>query len=281
MSEANPPAFDSATFDPFTQNFTLLLADGSPFIVGLADVESFVLYKSQVCINFGCQMGATLIMLIIMLLMSNSKKRHQPVFLTNVLSLALAFIASSMQAIFFVSPWSLTYVYLASDFSRIPSHEYVVTITNTVISLLLVCTVETSLVLQIEVITRELRSLHRVALMSLCFVVALLTITFRFVQMVLNDILIMGAQAPSSLRWITSANLVMQTVSIAFFSLIFIAKLVATIFARRKMNMRQWGPMEMICIGTGCTMIIPGMSEIQGAALLPGFTFSSYSWNLD
>lgn len=112
MTEATSPAFDPDNFDPFTQDFTLLLADGSPFMVSMIDLESFVLYKIQVSINFGCQMGASIIMLIILLLMSNSSKFRQAVFLVNVLSLALAFIHSFLQAIFYTGQWTVTYAYL-------------------------------------------------------------------------------------------------------------------------------------------------------------------------
>jgi pheromone alpha factor receptor len=57
--------------------------------------------------------------------------------------------------------------------------------------------------------------------------------------------------------WLASAALITETISIWYYCLIFVGKLGITLYQRKKLGLQQWGPMQIICIMGGCTMVIP------------------------
>lgn len=260
-SEQHPTLNMSATsqapaFNPYTQNFTLLMADGvTAFQVGVPDLDQFVLYNTQVGINYASQIGASIVMLVVVLLVTRESKRRSPLFFINIISLILSIVRSLLQTLYWVGPFSESYAYFSGDYSAVPSSAYANSIASIVMTLFLLCSVELSLVLQTRVVCTTLRESYRLAIVALSLFIALLTIGFRFGDMVENAIAIIALEPTYS--WLASAALIMETISIWFFCLIFVGKLGITLYQRKKLGLRQWGPMQIICIMGGCTMVIP------------------------
>lgn len=244
---------------PLQQNFTLLMSDGvTPFNVSVSDLDIFVKYSSEICINYGSQIGASVFMLVVVLLVTKEAKRKSPVFLLNVLSLAFSSIRSLLQALYWVGPFTEIYTYFSGDYSTVPKSAYAVSITATVMTFLLLCTVEVSLVLQTHVILRlAIKNIYRYSIMIVSLIVALQAIGFRFALMVLNVEAIMSLEDEYFLDRIASAALITETISVWYFCLIFVAKLGVTIYQRRKMKQKQWSVFSIILIMAGCTMVIP------------------------
>lgn len=248
----------AAVFDPYTQNFTLLMADGvTEFQVDIPTLDAFVLYNTQVGINYASQIGASIVMMAVVLLVTRESKRRSPLFVINMISLALSVIRSLLQALYFTSAFSEAYAYFSGDFSAVPRSAYVNSIASVVMTFLLLCTVELSLVLQTRVVCTTLRDKYRFAIVAVSILVTFLTVGFRFAHMVANAVAIISLQTTFSLTWLASAALIMETISIWYFSLIFVAKLGFTIYQRKKLGLGQWGPMQIICVMGGCTMVIP------------------------
>jgi pheromone alpha factor receptor len=245
-----------ATFNPYTQNFTLLMSDGiTTFQVGIPDLDNFVLYNTQVSINYATQIGASIVMLAVVILVTRESKRRSSLFFINVISLILSVIRSLLQTLYGVGPFNESYAYFSGDYSAVPSSAYANSIASIVMTLLLLCTVELSLVMQTRVVCTTLKESHRLAIMALSLFITLMTIGFRFGDMVQNAKAIVDLVPTYS--WLASAALIMETVSIWYYCLIFVGKLGITLYQRKKLGLRQWGPMQIICIMGGCTMVIP------------------------
>ncbi len=243
-------------FDPYTQNFTLLMPDGvTPFQVGVPDLDYFILYNTQVSINYASQIGASIVMLAVVVLVTKESKRRSSLFFINVISLMLSVIRSLLQTLYWVGPFNESYAYFSGDYSAVPSSAYANSIASIVMTLLLLCSVELSLVMQTRVVCTTLRESQRLAIVALSLVTTLLTVGFRFGDMVQNARAIIDLVPTYS--WLASAALIMETISIWYFCLIFVAKLGITLYQRKKLGLRQWGPMQIICIMGGCTMVIP------------------------
>jgi pheromone alpha factor receptor len=243
-------------FNPYTQNFTLLMADGvTPFQVGIPDLDNFVLYNTQVSINYATQIGASIVMLAVVILVTRESKRRSSLFFINVISLILSVIRSLLQTLYWVGPFNESYAYFSGDYSAVPNSAYSNSIASIVITLLLLCTVELSLVMQTRVVCTTLKESHRLAIVALSLLITLLTVGFRFGDMVQNAKDIVDLVPTYS--WLASAALIMETISIWYYCLIFIGKLGLTLYQRKKLGLRQWGPMQIICIMGGCTMVIP------------------------
>jgi pheromone alpha factor receptor len=247
-----------SSFDPFSQNVTFLAADGvTPINVTMNELNDFVVYTGDVCINFGNQMGAALVMLVVVILITKDSKRRSPLFLINCLTLCVAIVRSLLQALYYVGPWNNVYSEFVGDFSHVPKTSYATSIVAMFFNLFLLLGVELSLLMQTHVVCVTLERKHKATVMGLSGIVSLAAISFRFALMVLNIRGTIDITWSISYTWVTMATLITETISIWFFCIVFVAKLGLTLSARKRMGLRKWGPMEIICIMGGCTMVVP------------------------
>ena len=258
MSSRNITTTSSPPFDPFTQIVTLLFSDGTPLNVSVPDLDTYILYNVQICINYSAQLGASVVLLVILVLITKSEKRRAPIFLLNSMSLALNTIRNVLQCLYFTGPFSETYAYFTQDYSRVPPSAYATSIAATVLTLMLLICVELSLVLQTRVVCTTLRDIYRHCIFGCSLSVALLAIGFRFALVVLNSKYILAAKSFASFDWLASAANITASISICFFCIVFVTKLGLALNARRKLGLQQFGPMQIIFI-MGCqTLVIPG-----------------------
>lgn len=245
-------------FDPYTQSFTLLASDGTPFNVSIPDLDSFVFYNNQICINYGAQIGASIILLVVLLLLTKPDKRASSLFIVNVLSLALNVIRNVLQGVYFTGPFTETYAVFSGDFSRVHTGDYATSVTGTVLNVLVLICVEISLCLQTRVVCVTLRQLYRRIIFAASIVIAVLAIGFRLALCIENSIYIVQANVDVPLQNMVRATAVTETISICWFSAVFVTKLAFALYQRRKLGLVQFGPMQIIFI-MGCqTLIIPG-----------------------
>ncbi|KAI9850511.1 MAG: hypothetical protein M1838_005575 [Thelocarpon superellum] len=238
----------SPTFDPFSQNVTLLLADGTPFNITIPDLDAFTLYNVQTCIDYGSQLGASLILLVVLMLLTRAEKRQSPIFYLNALSLSVNFIRSLLQCLYFTSGFNETYAFFAEDYSRVPATDYATSITADVLTLLLLMTIEVSLVLQARVVCATLLKSQRYIITAVSAVVALLAIGFRFALVIINSEKILEAENFLAWQWLASAANITATISICFFCALFAIKLGFALYERKKLGMKQYAPMQIIFI---------------------------------
>ena len=254
---------NSTLNDPFTQSLTLRMADGIPIEIQLEDLDSFILYSIEICINFAAQLGAALVLLVVLLLLTKPDKRRAPVFITNTLSLTLDFIRNILQCLYFTGPFNEVYAYFAQDYSRVPRSDYAKSVTATVLTFLLLVCVQISLIFQVRVVCVTLRKVYRRTILAVSILVALIAVAFRFALCVENSIYIVTLNYMSGLSRLQSAANITTTVSICWFCAVFVIKLGIALQQRRKLGLGQFGPMQIIFI-MGCqTLIVPGKEEYQ------------------
>lgn len=249
----------AAPFDPFNQSFTLLLSDGSPFNLSVPDLDDFILYNVQICINYGAQLGGSLVLLIALLLLTKPDKRLSPIFILNSISLTLNFIRNVLQCLYFTSPFSEVYAYFGQDYSRVSRSAYATSVAATMVTFVLLASIEVSLILQVRVVCVTLRKLHREAIFMLSNLIALLAVGFRFALSVENARYIISLNYLTQLQWLESAANITATISICWFCAVFVIKLASALIERRTLGLSRFGPMQIVFI-MGCqTLIIPGM----------------------
>ena len=248
-------------FDPYSQSFTLQASDGTPFNVSIPDLDDFVYYNNQICINYGAQTGASITLLIVLLLLTKPDKRASPIFIVNVSSLALNIIRTVLLCLYFTGPFTETYAVFSGDYSRVDTGDYAKSVTGTVFTLLVLICVEISLCLQTRVVCVTIRQLYRRTIFAASVVIALLAIAFRLALCIENSIYIMQAKVEGPLHQLVSATNITETISICWFSAIFVTKLAFALNERRKLGLVQFGPMQIIFI-MGCqTLIVPGQQD--------------------
>ncbi|KAJ5815816.1 Fungal pheromone mating factor STE2 GPCR [Penicillium robsamsonii] len=252
----------SLPFDPFTQNVTFRDVDGGTFNVSVKALDVFVMYNVRVCINYGCQFGASLALLVILLLLTQSDKRRSAVFIMNGLALFFNSGRLLFQLIHFSTAFEQVYPYVSGDYSSAPWTAYAVSIMAVVLTTLVIVCIEVSLVIQVRVVCSTLRRLYRHSLLLLSILVALVPIGFRSTWMIVNCNAIATLDYMSGIWWIESATNISVTVSICFFCVIFVTKLGFAIKQRRRLGVREFGPMKVIFV-MGCqTMVVPAIFSI-------------------
>lgn len=249
----------SVPFDPFTQSFTLLLKDRTPLSLSIKEVDDFVIYSIQICINYAAQLGASSILLLALFMLTKPDKRQSPVFILNSIALLLNVIRNVLQCLYFTGPFVQTYAHFGQDFSRVPRSAYATSIAATVLAVLLLICIEVSLILQVRVVSFLLTKVYRQAIFAISAVIALLAIGFRLALCVENSRLIISLKPPTSLNWLESASNITTSISICWFCAVFVTKLGIALHERRQLGLKRLGPMKIIFI-MGCqTMTIPGM----------------------
>jgi pheromone alpha factor receptor len=247
-----------ASFNPYEQNITFVASDSTPFNVSISDIDSYVQGGIITSIEYGSQIGASIVTLAILLLLTRAEKRRSAIFWLNASALLLNIARLVCGVLFFTSGFFEAYQFFSGDFSNIRVSDYATSVLAGVWLAFLEICIECSLVLQTMVICSNMRDLHKRLMFALSFLVAIIPIGFRMAQMVENSIFIVAGENFGPFIWLQSANTILITISICFFSAVFVIKLGYTIRRRNQLGIRQFGPMQAIFIMSCQTMIIPG-----------------------
>ena len=247
-----------ATFDPFQQSFTLVMRDGTPFNVTIPQLDEFILYSVQISINWAAQLGASLLFLIVLLLLTKPEKRKSPIFIINAVALTLNVLRTLLQCLYFTGPFSELYAYFSLDYSKVSSSDYANQVAIVVFTFLLLLCAEASLLLQIRVVCVTVRQGYKRALYASSVLIAGLALGFRLAFCVQNAKFILSLDSLFPLMWLASATNITTSISICWFCAIFVTKLGFALNQRKKLGLKSFGPMQIIFI-MGCqTLVIPG-----------------------
>ncbi|PGH09479.1 pheromone alpha factor receptor [Blastomyces parvus] len=252
----------ASSFDPFDQNVIFHRADGTPFNVSIHALDEFIQYGTRVCINYAAQLGASVIAIIMLALLTQAEKRRLPVFSLNISALVMNFARLLCMTIYFTTAFNNPYAFFAGDYSQVPGSAYADSILGIVFTTILVICMEFSLVIQTQVVCTTLPEIQRYLLLAVSLVIALLAIGFRMGLMVENSIAIMHASDFRPFIWLQSASNITITISTCFFSAIFIAKLGYALVTRRRLGMTRFGAMQVMFIMSCQTMVIPAIFSI-------------------
>lgn len=260
MSYTNATAGNASSIEPFDhhkQNVTFLAADGITEInTPMGEINHYIFENSKQCILFGSQMGACIIMAIVLVVLTSSKKRLQPLFLLNLASLVLGFLRALFLALYFVSQWVEFYNQYSRDYTDLSSSTYRTSVVATLFPVLMTITINGSLIIQAHAVCKIMDKKFAIPLVGASIIVVLLTIGFRFALCVTNIQAIVGAVVLEA-QYLRTATLVTSTLSIWWFSLLFIYKLIFTMYTRFRNGWKRWGAFRILSIMAGCTMIIP------------------------
>jgi pheromone alpha factor receptor len=245
-------------FDPLEQNITLTASDGSTMDIPLPYFDEYVQEGVVSCINYGCQLGATIVTFVLLCLLTRSKKRSSIVFCLNVAALLLNMFRLICQVLIYTSAWFETYAYFTGDISHVTRGDFTNSVLVSVMDALLQIVMEASLVTQTKVVSTNMSRWHKAAILAVSIGLAVSSIGFRMAQMVLESILIVENKPFDEYIWLQKVNTVLTATSIIYFSIVLICKLGYTIYRRKQLGVHQFNPMQIIFIMSCQTMIVPG-----------------------
>jgi pheromone alpha factor receptor len=248
--------------DPFSQPFTLLFPDGSPFNVTMDQMTWFHFYGVRLGINIGSAIGATAMMLVALILLTKREKRSSPIFILNALALTINLSRCVVFAAYLSGPFQNPYAVLTDDWAHISALDKSNSIADPVLTVLLLVVIEASLLLQVKVILGIVNRTKRFWILAACGSVGLVAVGFRFAFMVVNIQYIMALQPGSSQAFqdlAQRANITIM-VSLCFFTAVFVGKLGLAIFKRRQLGLKRFGPMQIVFIMGLQTLFVPSKS---------------------
>ncbi|KAK4698145.1 pheromone alpha factor receptor, partial [Lecanoromycetidae sp. Uapishka_2] len=248
---------NSTSFDPYQQSFTLLDENGNPFNVTIPDVDSFVQYNAQTLINFSCQLGACMVLVFVLLLLTKENKRTSPIFIVNTLALVLNTIGNATGIAYFVGPFNEAYAYFADDYSQAHTGDYATSVVSTFMWFLVMVCVEISLCLQTRAVCVTLRKAYRDSIFAISLMIATASVAVRLAYSIENAKAIVALQTGNALNSLQDATTITTTITICWFCAVFVTKLAFALHQRKKLGLGQFGPMQIIFI-MGCqTLFIP------------------------
>jgi pheromone alpha factor receptor len=273
-----------AGFDVYTQDFQIYSSDGTLQTLSTIDIDNVRLIAVRTAIIFAVQLGASAVLLLVLLLMTQGNKRRSLSWVFNVLALVCNVIRCTIQCTEMTGPFLNFVLVTLQEYGTASLGKHIrISIANSVMTTLVFVFIEMALVTQVHVIcAATMPQLWRLSILSFCGVVAMLAVGFRFNLMIRNceDTANLGKGiigTPKSndlLDWAQSTSNIMAIVSICVFSAVFCTKLGLAIRSRHQMGLKQFGAMQIIFI-MGCqTLTLPGKSctaRFSTAALLTSF----------
>ena len=271
-TEGASPSLPPPGFDVYNQPFELMNTDGAMVTLSTTDIDFIRVTAVRTAIIFATQLGASAILLLVLLLMTQGAKRRSLSWIFNVLALVCNVIRCAIQCTEMTGPF-LNFVLLSlQEYGTANLGKHVRTsIANSVMTTLVFVFIELALVTQVHVIcAATMPQLWRVTILTFCGVVAMLAVGFRLNLMIRNcedtARLLNGdlgtPESGEAFAWAQSTSNIVAIVSICMFSAVFCVKLGLAIRSRRQMGLKQFGAMQIIFI-MGCqTLTIPGKSPV-------------------
>jgi hypothetical protein len=245
-------------FDPWTQPVTLFNQDGSNFTIGMEDFNQGHIFTARLAITYGTQIGASLMLLLVLLLLTRASKRTSSIFLINALCLTANTIRCILLSCYMTSTLLHPYSQFTANYSRVTRGDLATSTAANTFTLLVTILVMVSLSLQVWVVCITTAAVQRYIIMSATTIMACIATGYKAAFVILNIKQTLSLQNLQPYDDIVLKSYITQAVAIWFFSCIFTYKLGYAIIQRRKLKMPQFGPMQIVFI-MGCqTMLIPG-----------------------
>lgn len=246
-------------FDPFTQVFTLIAADGVteiPVPVTLVDEVYAARFAAQAI--YGSQIGGTFIMLIVYLLMTPRVKFRRVPTMINILALLCNFVRCILLAWFPSSKWFEFYTLWSGDISRVTANDYRTSVAGTVSTIPLIIFIEAALMVQAWAMIQLWPAVYKFAAISLSALVAGAAVGFKITDSVLQALVIVEENVPQIL-WVRKTDLAFSSASIFWFCFLFNIRLTMHMYQNRSIlpSVKGMSAMEVLVMTNGILMCFP------------------------
>jgi pheromone alpha factor receptor len=153
-------------FDLFTQPFNITLPDGSIRMYSMQVLDESRIFIARLAINYGAQVGATIMLLLVLMLLTRSEKRKAKIFIINASCLVINTIRCILLTCYTTSPMFNPYAQLSGDWSRITTGDLATTITASIFTLIVTILVMVSLSMQVWVVCVTTAPVQRYIIMA-------------------------------------------------------------------------------------------------------------------
>lgn len=224
----------------------------------MKSLDDYRIYGFRLAISYGTGFGVSLMLLVVLLLLTKAEKRKSFIFFLNAACLLTNAIRCLLFCTWVTGNFYDPYTVLSGNRSRLTSADFASFITINIFGVIVTILVFMSLSLQVWIVCVTTPPLQRSIIMGTTTVMACIALVFRLAAVYLSTKLTLNALDTDSILVLVAVSYILQAVSIWIFSCVFTYKLGHAIIQRRRLNMPQFGPMQIVFI-MGCqTMFVPG-----------------------
>ncbi|KAM5353656.1 hypothetical protein ACJ41O_000306 [Fusarium nematophilum] len=247
-------------FDPYNQNVTFFAADGVTKIeIPMPLLDSFHRESTSVSINYGTQLGACIIMLLVLLILTPKSKFRRPSNILHMIGLFLCSLRMLLLSLYFPSPFNDFYAFWAVDYSHVPQHDFNISVAANTVSFMLVVAIEAALMNQAWTMVSLWPEVWKYGISIVSGCITLTTIGWRLAFTIIHNRAVLTLDPPSTGYWLMHWMVITNALSICWFCAIFNIKLVWHIVSNRGVlpSYKAMTPMEVLVMTNGLLMVVP------------------------
>jgi pheromone alpha factor receptor len=248
-------------FSVFNQTFVLLGSDGItqyPLTVDMVDMTYHSAIATQA--NYGSQIGATVMMLLVCLIMTPKSKFARIPTLINIAALAFNLIRVVMLVWYPASTWYEFYIIMTGDITTVSRSNYntstAATFFTVPVTILMLC----ALAVQAWTMVQLWPKAVKVAAMGVSALVVITAVGFKITDSVYQALWILNeVEAP---RWVRQVDLACSAASICYFCFLFNIRLLIHMWSNHSIlpSVKGLSAMEVLVMTNGILMFIPSTS---------------------
>jgi pheromone alpha factor receptor len=268
-------------FSVFNQTFVLLGPDGItqyPVTVDMVDMTYHAAIATQA--NYGSQIGATVMMLLVCLIMTPKSKFARIPTLINIAALAFNLIRVVMLVWYPASAWFEFYIIMTGDISTIARSNYntsaVATFFSIPVTILMLCALGIQAWTMVQLWPRAVKA----GAMGVSALVVVVAVGFKIADSIYQALWILNSvQAP---RWVRQVDLACSAASICYFCFLFNIRLLIHMWSNHSIlpSVKGLSAMEVLVMTNGILMFIPSMSSSCCTTITPASMLTRFTSNL-
>ncbi|SCU78231.1 LAFA_0A05622g1_1 [Lachancea sp. 'fantastica'] len=239
---------------------------GDQFSVDSEQMQYVVNRRITQGILFGTRIGAAIITIVILMMVS--KNRKTPIFISNQISLVLVVLQSALYLGYLFSPFASISFTVALIPDTIPTSNLHLFAATNIFQTLLVAAIEASLILQVRIIFKSdrFRAAGR-ALLAIASALAVSTVVIFLVSAIKSISAVYKSVDAVPDTVFFNIGVILQSTSINFMTLLLTVKLLLAVRSRRFLGLKQFDSFHILAIMSFQTLIFPSILFILAYAL--------------
>lgn len=241
-----------------------LTTAGGVSAIPLQALDEFQHSRMMYAAMFGARASTSAVISLILFLIV--ERKNTPVYFFNQISLILFFIQSTLFLVHTFGPFGAISTVFTGSYAAIHQSNIDISVASSVFQLLFIISIQISLFFQGRVVFPK-NSKSRLLATIILALISLATVILYTLYIARN---VAQAIDPSGKvlfpghfgNRLPSIAQIMFAASISFCTLIFVGKLIFAIRTRWVLGLKQFGPLQIICIMGGQSMIVPAVITI-------------------
>lgn len=249
-----------SSFDPYIQNATILAPDGITSIaIPIPEIDLYNDSNLATSANYGAQLGATVVMLFVVLFMTPSVKLRRLLTILHISGLVISIVRMSLLYTSMHAHANRFYETWGQDYGNIPASDTRIAVVATTFSMVQVAVAEAALMSQAWTMVAFWPPSVKYTVSITSVIVTLLTLGSRFALVIIQNRAIITLIPPVYFSWGFNWAIIMNAASIFWFCAIFNAKLLFHMISNRGIlpNRSTVTPIEVLIMANGVLMLIP------------------------